>query len=52
LQSASSLNGPWTDNLNTDGTNWTSGVNTINGLKSVTNWPTSGGTTYFRLVKP
>jgi hypothetical protein len=52
LQSATSLNGPWTDILVTDGTNWTNGVNTINGLMSVTNWPDSGKPTFFRLVKP
>lgn len=52
LQSASSLNGPWTDIWGTDGTNWTSGVNTANGLMSVSNWPAGGGHTFFRLVKP
>ena len=52
LQSATSLNGPWTEIWVTDGTNWTSGVNTTNGLMSVTNWPSAGGTTFFRLVKP
>jgi hypothetical protein len=51
LQAASSLNGPWTDIRVTDGTNWTGGVNTANGLMSVTNWPTSGQT-FYRLVKP
>jgi hypothetical protein len=51
LQIASSLNGPWTDIRVTDGTNWTSGVNTANGLQSVTNWPASGHT-FYRLVKP
>jgi hypothetical protein len=52
LQSAASLNGPWTDIWGTDGTNWTSGVNTANGLMSVTNWPSGSGATLFRLVKP
>jgi hypothetical protein len=51
LQSANSLSGPWTDYPNTDGTNWTSGASTTNGLQSVTNWP-SAGNKYFRLVKP
>ena len=51
LQSANSLNGAWADHLNTDGTNWTSGINTTNGLLSVTNWPAIGKT-FFRLVKP
>ncbi len=52
LQSAASLNGPWTDIWATDGTNWTNGVNTSNGLMSVTNWPSIGGPAFFRLVKP
>jgi hypothetical protein len=51
LQGASSLNGPWTDYPNTDGTNWSGVVSTTNGLLSVTNWP-SAGNKYFRLVKP
>jgi hypothetical protein len=52
LQSATGLKGPWTDIWGTDGTNWNSGVNTPNGLMSVTNWPSASGTTLFRLVKP
>jgi hypothetical protein len=51
LQSAANLAGPWTDYPNTDGANWSNGVNTANGLLSVTNWP-AAGTTFFRLVKP
>ncbi len=51
LQTATSINGAWTDIWATDGTNWTSGVNTTDGLMSVTNWPADGNT-YFRLVKP
>ncbi len=51
LQSATSVTGPWADILATDGTSWTLGVNTANGLMSVTNWP-SIGNTFFRLVKP
>jgi hypothetical protein len=52
LQSAASLNGPWTDIWATDGTSWTNGVSTPNGLMSVTNWPSIGGPAFFRLVKP
>jgi len=52
LQSASTLTGPWTDILATDGTTWTNGINTPNGLLSVTNWPTANGIKFFRLVKP
>lgn len=51
LQSASSVNGPWTDIWATDGQSWTNGVQTTNGLMSVTNWPSSGQT-FFRLAKP
>jgi hypothetical protein len=52
LQSAPAVNGPWTDIWSTDGTNWTNGVSTINGLLSKTNWPAASGMTLFRLVKP
>lgn len=52
LQSATSISGPWTDLPLTDGTNWTNGVNTTNGLMSITNWPAASSTTFFRLVKP
>jgi hypothetical protein len=52
LQSATSVNGPWTDISATDGTSWTIGVNTPNGLLSETNWPAANGMTFFRLVKP
>jgi hypothetical protein len=52
LQSAPAVNGPWTDIWSTDGTNWTNGVNTVNGLLSETNWPSANGMTLFRLVKP
>jgi len=51
LQSAPSLGGPWTGHNNTDGSTWTAGVTSTNGLLSVTNWPATGQT-YFRLVKP
>lgn len=52
LQFKTSLvSGLWQDIPATDGTSWTNGVNTANGLMSVTNWP-SIGNTYFRLVKP
>jgi hypothetical protein len=52
LQSATGVNGPWTDIWATDGTSWTNGVNTPNGLLSKTNWPAAGGLTLFRLAKP
>ena len=43
--------GSWLDLAGTDGKSWTSGVNTPNGLLSVTNLP-AVGSKYFRLVKP
>lgn len=52
LQNATAVNGPWTDIWATDGTNWTNGVNTANGLLSKTNWPAANGITFFRLAKP
>jgi len=55
LQTAAKLTGRsnWVDHLETDGTNWVSGSLTFsNGFVSVTNYPTSGGQTFFRLVKP
>jgi len=52
LQNAPTINGPWSDIWATDGTNWANGVETVNGLMSVTNWPDVGGNTFFRLVKP
>jgi hypothetical protein len=51
LQTAASLAGPWSNHPETDGTNWTSGSSSVNGLVSQTNWP-STGRTFFRLVKP
>ena len=52
LQSKASLStGSWQDHWETDGTNWTAGVSSTNGLVSVTNWP-AGGIRFFRLVKP
>jgi len=51
LQGTTNLTGPWADYPNTDGAHWTSGVNTTNGLLSVTNMPATGNN-YFRLVKP
>jgi hypothetical protein len=51
LQSTTNVTGPWTDHFETDGTNWSAGFSSTNGLVSQTNWPTAG-TTFFRLVKP
>jgi hypothetical protein len=51
LQFTSSLTGPWQNIPATDGTNWTAGNSSTNGFVSITNWPSSGYTS-FRLVKP
>ena len=52
LQSTSALvTGNWQDHWETDGTNWTAGVRSTNGLMSVTNWP-ADGIRFFRIVKP
>jgi len=53
LQTKSSLtSGLWHDLWVTDGTNWNAGYYGTNGLVSVTNFPTAGGATFFRVVKP
>jgi hypothetical protein len=51
LQSSSNLaGGLWTDHYQTDGTNWSVGASSTNGLVSGTNWPSSGNQ-FFRLIK-
>jgi len=52
LAYSGSLKGPWQQILATDGTNWSAGFSSTNGLVSQTNWPTAGGNVYFRLIKP
>ena len=44
--------GPWQDLVNTGDGTWMNGYPSANGLISLTNYPTSGGTLFFRLVKP
>ncbi len=52
VQTANSLTGnSWTDQAQTAGTVWSAGINSTNGLISVTNWPTVGGSLYFRLIQ-
>ncbi|MEI6074980.1 MAG: hypothetical protein WCS94_05365 [Verrucomicrobiota bacterium] len=52
LQVKSALTGgDWQDLTATDGSTWSAGYNSINGLVSVTNWPATDKA-YFRLVKP
>ena len=46
------VGGAWTDLFNTDGTSWSNGAISNNGFVSVTNYPTSAGKTFFRLVEP
>jgi hypothetical protein len=45
------LSGSWQNISVTDGSTWSAGYNSSNGLVSVTNWPASGNL-FFRLVKP
>jgi hypothetical protein len=53
LQSGNSLTGgAWQNLLGTDGTTWKSGFMSPDGFVSTTNYPTSGGPTYLRWVKP
>jgi hypothetical protein len=53
VQTRSSLtSGSWVSHPETDGTNWTAGTSSINGLVSATNWPASSGNLFFRLIKP
>ncbi|HWY29473.1 MAG TPA: hypothetical protein VNX46_01885, partial [Candidatus Acidoferrum sp.] len=52
LAKSSNINGPWVQLPETDGTTWSVGILSTNGLLSQTNWPTAGGSVYFRLVKP
>ena len=52
LQTTTALGGTWADLNNTDGTTWTAGVASPDGLVSVTNYPANAGATFFRLVKP
>jgi hypothetical protein len=41
--------GAWVSHPETSGTVWSTGVNSANGLISVTNWPASSGSLFFRL---
>lgn len=51
LQSSTDLaGGAWTDHIQTDGTNWSIGASSTNGLVGSTNWPSSGNQ-FFRLIK-
>jgi hypothetical protein len=52
VQTSPSLTSPtWVSYPNTDGTNWTLGTVSTNGLLSATNWPVSTGNLFFRLIK-
>lgn len=53
VQSAPSVTGgSWVDHIETDGTNWSAGTISPDGLLSNTNLPATGASQYFRLVKP
>ena len=52
VQTSPSLSSPsWVSYPLTDGTNWTVGTVSTNGLVSATNWPASTGKLFFRLIK-
>jgi hypothetical protein len=52
VQTRNSLtSGLWSSLPQTDGTNWSAGIMSTNGLVSVTNWPASNGNLFFRLIK-
>lgn len=52
VQTSASLSNPsWTSLPLTDGTNWTVGTISTNGLVSTTNYPASTGNLFFRLIK-
>lgn len=54
LQSSTNVANPnaWVDLPQTDGAHWTTGSVSNDGFVSRTNYPTAGGKTFFRLVKP
>ena len=41
--------GAWVSHPETSGTVWSTGINSTNGLISVTNWPAGSGNLFFRL---
>jgi hypothetical protein len=51
IRSGSLNSGSWMSLPLTDGTNWTAGTYSTNGLVSSTNWPASSGNLFFRLIK-
>ena len=51
IRSGSLNSGSWLSLPLTDGTNWTAGTYSTNGLVSQTNWPASNGNVFFRLIK-
>ncbi len=52
VQTSTSLTGNnWVSHPETGGAVWSSGVNSTNGLISVTNWPASTGNLFFRLIQ-
>jgi hypothetical protein len=52
VQTSPSLaGGSWVSHPETAGTVWTTGTSSSNGLVSLTNWPTGGGSMFFRLIQ-
>lgn len=46
------ISGSWVNHYETDGTNWSNGFSSTNGLVSAANWPAGGRSQFFRLIKP
>lgn len=52
LQTSTNLTkGAWVSHPETSGTVWSAGINSTNGLISVTNWPALSGNLFFRLLQ-
>lgn len=49
--SSNLLSGPWVSQPQTSGAVSSAGTNSVNGLVSTNNWPTTGGNTFFRLIQ-
>jgi hypothetical protein len=43
--------GSWVSHPETSGAVWSAGINSTNGLVSVTNWPAGSGKLFFRLMQ-
>jgi hypothetical protein len=51
VQTSATVAGPWVEHAETDGTNWITGSTSTDGFLSSTNWPVTGSSQFFRLVR-